>query len=124
MATFTEPTRPLEFLLSEGNGQISREKITIKASSGALGASRVLAKETATGKYVAYDDASATAGVNVADAVLCYDVPNSASDQTATAIVRLAEVKAAALDWGTNNAGGITNGTADLAAKLILARAA
>lgn len=122
MAVYNEPLYPLEFLLSQANGQLSFEKITIKASSGAMAAGRVLGKETATGKYVAYDNASGTAGINVADAILCYPVENSASDQEATVVFRLAEVKSAALGWGSNDSTGITAGLADLAAKNIVAR--
>lgn len=123
MATYTEGALALEFLKSCANGSLSFEKVTIAANSGELLPGRVLGKTTSNGKYVAYDNASGTAGVNVADAVLAYTAPNSASDQEATAVVRLAEVKAGALGWGTNDGTGVTAGLADLAAKLIIARA-
>lgn len=123
MATYTEPKLPLEFLHSIGNGQISFEQVTIAANSGAMAPGRVLGKTTSNGKYVAYDNASATAGVNAADAILCYPVENSTSDQVATVIARLAEVKLGALDWGSNDATGVTAGIADLALKNIIARA-
>ena len=56
MATYTEPARPLEFLVSEGNGQISRDQIVLVSGAGALVAGRVLGKVTASGKYKAYDN--------------------------------------------------------------------
>lgn len=124
MSTYNEPARPLEFLLSEANGALSREEVTLTASQGALTAGLVLAKVGSTGHYVPYDNGSATEGVNVADAILAYDVANSGSTQKITVIARLAEVKAGALGWGSNDATGKTAGTADLAAKLILVRAA
>ncbi len=85
-------------------------------------AGRVVGKITASGKYANYDNTAAD-GTEVAAGVLCYDAADSASDQEATIIARLAEVKAGALGWGANDATGITAGTADLAALLIKTRA-
>lgn len=122
MATYNEPVRPLEFLDSEGNGSISREQVTLTASQGALVAGRVLAKVTSTGNYVPYDNASVTGGVNVADAILAYDAPDSAATQVVTVIARLAEVKDAVVTWGGNDGTGVTAGKADLNAKNIYFR--
>lgn len=122
MTTYTEPARPLEFLISEANGQLSREQVTIASGTAALVAGRVLGKITASQKYKAYDN-TASDGSEVAAGVLAYDVDASAADKTVTAIVRLAEVKAGALGWGANDATGITAGTADLKAALVLTRA-
>ncbi|MCO8649016.1 head decoration protein, partial [Burkholderia multivorans] len=47
---------PAEFLVSEGNGQISRERIVVKAGP-ALPAGQVLGV-TSTGEYAAYDNAA------------------------------------------------------------------
>lgn len=123
MATYTEPARPLEFLVSEGNGQISRDQIVLVSGAGALVAGRVLGKVTASGKYKAYDN-TASDGTEVAAGVLAYDTDATSADAAAVQIGRLAEVKAAGLGWGANDSTGITAGTADLAAKLIFARAA
>jgi len=49
MATYNEPVRPLEFLISEANGQLSREQVTLAASQGALVAGTVLGKKTKAG---------------------------------------------------------------------------
>lgn len=49
MTTYTEPYRDFEALLSEGDGAISRESITVAAGSGALNAGTVLGKQTRAG---------------------------------------------------------------------------
>lgn len=83
-----------EFLVSEGNGQISREHITVKAGP-ALPAGQVLGV-TSTGEYAPYDNA-ATDGSEIAAAVLYAPLPASETSRSATGIVRLAEVAAARL---------------------------
>lgn len=120
MATFTEPVRALEFLVWEADQRFSRERVTIASGSGALVAGRVLGV-LANGKYTDYDN-TANDGSEVAVAVLAYDVDATAADATATIIARHAVVNAAELGWGANDATGKTAGTADLAAKFILAR--
>lgn len=125
MASYDEPLRPLEFLVSEANGQRSREKVTLLASQGALLPGTVMAKVTATGKYVPYDDDAngTTAGVGIAAGILCYPVADSASDQDVFIIARDAEVQLDLLQWeASNDAGEKTAGVADLAALGIIAR--
>lgn len=122
MATYNEPSRPLDFLLAEGPGQISREQVTLAASQGALVPGAVLAKTTSNSQYVVYDNGSGTAGINVADAILAYAADNSGSTQTVTVIERIAEVDSNLLGWGANDANGITAGKADLLAKNIKVR--
>jgi hypothetical protein len=124
MPTFNEPVRALEFLITEANGSISRDQVTIAAAAPAMVAGTVVAQITSGGQWTLYDNASGTAGVNVAAGILAYDVPDSAGTQTATIIRRHAEVKAGLLNWGTNDGAGITAGTADLATHEILVRAA
>ncbi len=58
MTTYTEPYRSFEALLSEGDGSISREAITIAAGAGVLKAGTVIGKIT-TGTSAT---AAATAG--------------------------------------------------------------
>jgi Bacteriophage lambda head decoration protein D len=126
MATYTEGQLPLEFLLSCANGQRSFEQVTLTASQGALAAGMVMARVTATGNYVPYDDDAnaGTPGAGVALGVLCYPVENSASTQLITIVARDAEVKTAALRWEASNDGTEqTAGLADLAAVGIIARA-
>ena len=123
MASYTEPARPLEFLVTEGNGQISRDQIVLVSGAGALIAGRVLGRITASGKFKAYDN-TASDGSEVAAGVLAYNADATSADAPAVMIGRLAEVKAAGLGWGANDGTGVTAGTADLQAKLIFARAA
>jgi len=83
-----------EFLVSEGNGQISREHIVVKAGP-ALPSGQVLGV-TSTGEYAPYDNA-ANDGSEVAAAVLYAPLPASEAPRSATGIVRLAEIAAARL---------------------------
>jgi hypothetical protein len=123
MPTFNEPARPLEFLVSEANGSISREQVTIAVAAPAMVAGTVLGRITASGQWTVYND-GATDGTEVARGILAYDVADVAATQIATIIARHAEVKAAQLNWNAQAAGAITNGTADLLALEILLRAA
>ncbi|WP_454752073.1 head decoration protein [Cupriavidus necator] len=104
-----------EFLLSEGNGSISREEVTIAAAAGALVPGTVMGKITASSKYVAYNNAAAD-GSEVAAAVLYADAPDLAVDQQAVVIARQAEVIGAELT------GLDTPAKADLAAIGIIVR--
>ncbi|MDR2366437.1 MAG: head decoration protein [Zoogloeaceae bacterium] len=86
-----EGSHTAEFLLSEGNGEISREEVLIK-SGAVYSAGQVLGIVTATGKYAAYDNSDSTTGLGVAAGVLYAPVDAADADQKATVIVRLAEV--------------------------------
>jgi Bacteriophage lambda head decoration protein D len=86
-----------EFLVSEGNGRISREIITV-LSGETLEPAAVLGKVTASGKYKALDPAAAD-GSQSAAGILYDAVDASAADAEAVAVVRLAEVNAAELVW-------------------------
>jgi Bacteriophage lambda head decoration protein D len=86
-----------EFVVSEGNGRISRETITV-LSGETLEAGAVLGKVTASGKYKALDPA-AVDGSEIAAGILYDAVDASAADAEGVAIVRLAEVNAAELVW-------------------------
>ncbi|WP_213766756.1 head decoration protein [Caballeronia sp. dw_19] len=103
-----------EFLLSEGEGRISREKIVV-TSGDALSAGQLLGALNATGKYVPYDNAADT-GAQIASAVLYAALPASTDDRQGVAIVRLAEV-AEALITGLD-----TDARTDLASKFVIVR--
>lgn len=123
MATYTEPGRALDFLLSEGPGNISRDTITVNAGEGTLAAGTVLS-QLATGKWVAFveDDTDTTDGPYNAAAILCYET-DATADASAVAITRLAEVDGNSLVWADSN--GATDqaaGEAQLAANFIIAR--
>lgn len=115
MPTLNEGKHAGEFILSEGNGSISREEVTIAAAAGALAAGTVMGKITASGKYVAYSNAAAD-GSEVAAGILYANVPDLAVDQEAVIIARMAEVIGNALT------GSDAAGIADLAAKDIIVR--
>lgn len=117
MTVFTEGRHTAEFLVSEGNGTISRETVTI-ASGQNLAAGAVLGRVTATGNYVAYDDGAAD-GSETAVAVLYSAVDATTAASEGVAVVRMAEVDGGALDWGGADAEA---GTADLAAANIIVR--
>ena len=86
-----------EFVVSECNGSISRETITV-LSGETLEAGAVLGKVTVSGKYKALDPA-ASDGSEVAAGILYDAVDAAAADAEGVAIVRLAEVNAAELVW-------------------------
>uniref|UniRef100_Q31HU6 Head decoration protein n=1 Tax=Hydrogenovibrio crunogenus (strain DSM 25203 / XCL-2) TaxID=317025 RepID=Q31HU6_HYDCU len=89
----TEKNHAGEFILSEGNGHISREVITVvTGQADILYPGQVLGKITASGKYTPYD-VNATDGSETAAAVLYDKVDATAADVNAVAIVRLAELK-------------------------------
>ncbi|NYT38876.1 head decoration protein [Allopusillimonas soli] len=91
MTTLTETNHPAEFLLSEGNGEISREQVTLAATTVALVPGQILGKVTASGNFVPYD-AEATTGEQTAVAILYGHAPISTDTQDVTVIVRNAEV--------------------------------
>lgn len=86
----TEGKRTAEFLLSEGNGMISRDTITVAAGQN-LVPGAVLGKVTATGKHAAYNS-GATDGTEIAVGVLYAGVDATAADADGVMISRLAEV--------------------------------
>ena len=97
----TETARPLAFLLSEGNGNYSRDVGTILSGEGALAAGTVLGIVTASGKYVASPNAQVAGkeGGETAKAILAYPVDATSADADAVIITRGAEVKAGELAY-------------------------
>ena len=91
MTVLIETRHPAEFILSEANGQRSREAITIASGAGIIAAGTVLGKVTATGKYLA-SALGATDGSQTPAAIAIYGADASASDVSVSAIVRDAEV--------------------------------
>ncbi len=117
----TEALRPGEFILSEANGSISREEVTI-ASGQNLAAGTVVGKVSASGKYIAYDDDNAD-GSQTAAGILYAAVDATSADKKGVIIARHAEVVTSLLTFvATNDAGDITAGKADLAALQIILR--
>jgi head decoration protein D len=120
MPNQTESIHAGEFLITEANGDLSREEITIVSGQN-LVAGAVLGKITASGKYKAYDDA-AVDGSQAAAGILFDAVDASAADAKGVGILRHAEVDGDMLNWASQNAGQITNGITDLLALQITIR--
>ncbi|HEY3265544.1 MAG TPA: head decoration protein [Armatimonadota bacterium] len=117
----TEGRFPGEFIVSEGNGTISRETVTIVSGAGVITPGMVLGKITTGGKYTPFapgaSDGSQTA------AVIAYGkVDATSADASCVVIMRYAEVNASELNWGSATAGQITTGLASLATATIFAR--
>lgn len=115
MTVFTEGRHAGEFVLSEGNGSISREQVRLAPVATRLQAGTVMGRLTSNGNFAPYNNA-ATDGTQTAVAVLYADAPVSATTEQAVVIARAAEVAAALLT------GLDTPGRADLAAVGIIVR--
>ena len=94
----TEGARNLAFVLSEGNGSISRDVVTIVQGAGKLEPGTVLGRFTGganEGKYTPSINVAADpdVGQQVAVAVLAYGVDATSDDAEAVVIARHAEVK-------------------------------
>lgn len=99
MTTLTNHLRAGAFIVSEGNGNISRDVVTIAGGTGGAGAllaGTVLGKLTSGGAYVP-SPASGADGSQTAIAILFDDVDATDSDVLATVITRDAEVRASDL---------------------------
>ena len=91
MTVLIEGLHPGAFLMSEANGQRSRENIIIESGAGIIAPGTVLGKVTATGKYIA-SAIGAADGSETPVAINIYGADASASDAAVSAIVRDAEV--------------------------------
>lgn len=100
MATLTETFHDGGFLISEAVGNRSREQVTI-LSAEILKAGQVVAKVTASGKYVAWDHAqSAEAdGTTTPAGILVAAVDATGGDKRGVIIARDAEVNANEIVW-------------------------
>jgi hypothetical protein len=91
MPVLTEPRRAGEFILTEANGNISRDTVTIKSGSGLVKAGTVLGKLTADSKYVPSPAAGAD-GSQIGLALNIYAVDATAADVKVAVVARDAEV--------------------------------
>lgn len=116
METFTEKARNLAFLLSEANGYLSREVLTIASGSGVLEAGTVLGKITVGGKYVPSPNAEVVGkeGAETALAILGYGVDATDADVDVVCVTNDAEAKEpmllfdASIDDSTKRAAKLT----------------
>ena len=126
LETKTEGARNLAFVLSEGNGKISRDVVTIASGAGKLEAGTVLGRITASENYIASQDAEIVGkeGAETAMAVLAYRVDATSEDVEAVVIARHAEVKEPMLvfDATVDNASKIAAKLEQLSAATIIAR--
>lgn len=126
LETKTEGARNLAFVLSEGNGKISRDVVTIASGAGKLEAGTVLGRITASENYVASPEAQIVGkeGAETAMAVLAYRVDATSEDVEAVVIARHAEVKEPMLvfDASVDNASKIAAKLEQLSAATIIAR--
>ena len=126
LETKTEGARNLAFVLSEGNGKISRDVVTIASGAGKLEAGTVLGRITASENYVASPAAEVVGkeGAETAMAVLAYRVDATSEDVEAVVIARHAEVKEPMLvfDATVDNASKIAAKLEQLSAATIIAR--
>lgn len=122
----SERARALAFVLSEGNGDISREVVTIKSGAGKLDPGSVLGQITASSKYVISPNAEVVGseGAENAKAILGYPVDATSADVQAVVIRRLSEVKKPMLiyDASVNDANKIATKLSQLATHNIIAR--
>lgn len=101
MTTLTEGRHAAEFVLSEANGNRSRENVTIYGGftgAATLAAGTVLGKLTSGGKYVT-SPASGADGSQTAIAILMHRVDISDGDVEASIIARDAEVIGGSLTY-------------------------
>ena len=96
MTNLVEGRHTGEYIVSEGEGSISREELTVTQSGTAIVSGTVLGKITASGKYVPYSNVAAD-GSEVAAGVLYTSLPAATGDKKAVVHVRYAEVFGAAL---------------------------
>lgn len=120
MSNLTQGQNRGEFIVSEANGGRSRSVETLLTGEN-LEAGRVVAKITASGKYVAYDNVGAD-GSEVAAGIMYDNVDATAADKDAVILLRDAEVNLSELKWGAVDGAGQTAGIADLLALGIVTR--
>lgn len=123
IGVLTEGQHTGEFILSEANGTLSRDTVSVTVPANTtIKAGAVLGQISATGKYVSYDDANSD-GSEAAAGILYDNVVNATDapiDVSAVVINKDAEVRSDDLQWGdgVDEEGGL----ADLLALGIKAR--
>lgn len=117
----TQGYQPAEWLISDANGQLSRDAVTVSVGAGVgIKNGTVLGQITASKKYVPHNNGAAD-GSQTAKAVLLYDIESEAGarDVKATVYIRSAEVWGAMLNQG---AGVTADVVTELAAQNIIVR--
>lgn len=96
MPTRTDGRHTAEYILSESNGNRSRDNAKLASGAGKVSASTILGKITASGKYVPHNPA-ANDGSQTAVAVLYANTDATAADASCVVTARDSEVKGAEL---------------------------
>lgn len=129
MTVFTEGRQPGEFLLTEANGQRSRETITVASGSGIIAPGSVLGVYTSganAGKYALAPNVAADpdVGNQTAVAVALYGCDATSGDQQLVVIRRDAEVNGKTLTFHStvNDAAKRATKATQLAAAGIIVR--
>ena len=126
MTSLTEGQHTGEFIVAEPSPKISREVVTVTvAAATKLQPGHVLARLSATGKYVEYDNAGSD-GSETAAAVLYGEVDNTdgeaPADFSAVVVRRVAAVRKGDLQWASGmDAPGKAAAYTDLAAAHLIA---
>lgn len=121
MTTKTEVGHAAGFIISEANGNRSRDNVTL-VSGQVVAAGEVLGIITSGGKYATYDN-QASDGTQTAKAVSINAVDASAGDTVIAVISRSAEVNTDELVFsGTSSPTDNAAGVVDLALVGIIAR--
>lgn len=113
MPTLTQTARDFSFIVSESNGYLSRDEVTITTADADWSAGTVLA--LVAGDYKVYDGASTVAGADDAVAILCEAIGTGETAKR-TVINKDAEVSEA--DLNTTNATGLAASLATLGIKV------
>lgn len=98
---FLEPRHPGEFLLSEAEGQRSRESVTVASGAGIIAPGTVLGRVTASGFFVP-SPATGTDGSQTAVAIALYGCDATSAAQRIAVIQRDAEVMADSLVYAAS----------------------
>ena len=104
MTTLTEGRHTGEYIVSEANGTLSRDVVTLITGQN-LQPGAVLGKITASGKYTLLAPAAGD-GSQAAAAVLFAEVNATAADKAAVVTARDTEVAVAGLAWPAGITGG------------------
>jgi hypothetical protein len=122
----TQGPRALGFLLTEADGALSRETVTIASGAGVLQPGTVLGAITASGKFVTSPNAEVVGkeGAQIASAVLAYRVDATSADVQAVVIDYHAAVKQGELifDSSVDNSTKVAAKLAQLRAQFIKTR--
>jgi hypothetical protein len=101
MTVFNEGRGAGEFLLSEANGNRSRDVVTVASGAGVIAPGTVLGKLTSGGKYTP-SPATGSDGSQTAVAVALYGCDATSADQKVVVIARDAEVNTNLLAYASS----------------------